>query len=128
MEYTVARYMVRGVENMSEQTFLVLAALADQPKHGYSLIGEVAAMSDGRVKLRASTLYAVLDRLTARELIAHDRDEVENGRLRRYYRLTDLGAAALAAEADRMTASANAARQRLRIRPARTAFNGGNAR
>lgn len=116
------------METMSEQTFLVLAALADRPRHGYALITEVAAMSDGRVRLRASTLYAVLDRLTTRELIARDRDEVDNGRLRRYYRLTEAGAAALGAEADRMTASADAARQRLRIRPRGTAFGGGAAR
>jgi DNA-binding PadR family transcriptional regulator len=102
---------------MSEQTFLVLAALADESRHGYALITEVSALSDGRVKLRASTLYSVLDRLVARELIAHDRDEVEGGRLRRYYRLTEAGAQAVADEADRMAASAHAARERLRLRP-----------
>jgi len=115
------------MENMSEQAFLVLAALADQPRHGYALIAEVAAVSDGRIKLRASTLYAVLDRLTARELIVHDRDEVDNGRLRRYYRLTDAGADALAAEADRMAASADAARRRLRLRVGGTVLGGGEA-
>jgi DNA-binding PadR family transcriptional regulator len=119
--------MVLVVETMSEQTLLVLAALADRPRHGYALITEVEAMSDGRVKLRASTLYAVLDRLLARGLIAHERDEVDNGRLRRYYRLTDQGAEAVSTEADRMAASAKAARERLRLRPARTALGGGKA-
>lgn len=85
-------------------------------------------MSDGRIKLRASTLYAALDRLLARELIAHERDEVDNGRLRRYYRLTDQGAETVREEADRMAASADRARERLRLRPSRPALgNGGTA-
>jgi DNA-binding PadR family transcriptional regulator len=101
------------VDALSEQTFLILAALADQPRHGYGLIGEVASMSDGRVNLRASTLYAALDRLSTRGLVVPDRDEVDNGRLRRYYRLTDDGAAAVQAETERMTTQIRAARRRL---------------
>jgi PadR family transcriptional regulator, regulatory protein PadR len=98
---------------MSEQSFLILAALADQPRHGYGLVTEVAAMSENRVQLRASTLYAALERLVARGLIQPERDEVENGRLRRYYRLTDAGAAAVEAETQRMTTQARAAKRRL---------------
>lgn len=125
LAYTVTRYMVPNVETMSEQAFLVLAALADAPRHGYALITEVATLSEDRVKLRASTLYALLDRLMTRELIVHERDEVDSGRLRRYYRLTDQGAAAVQAEADRMAASANAARERLRLYPGHAALGGG---
>jgi PadR family transcriptional regulator, regulatory protein PadR len=106
------------VDSLSEQAFLVLAALADQPRHGYALVTEVAAMSEGRVQLRASTLYAVLERLTSRALVVHDRDEVDNGRLRRFYRLTDAGAAAIRTETQRMTTQARAARRRLARRDA----------
>ncbi|GAA3265072.1 hypothetical protein GCM10020218_000370 [Dactylosporangium vinaceum] len=102
-----------GVESLSEQSFLILAALADQPRHGYGLVTEVAAMSQDRIQLRASTLYAALERLTGRGLVEPERDEVENGRLRRYYRLTDTGAAAVQAETERMTTQARAAKQRL---------------
>ncbi|GIH16190.1 PadR family transcriptional regulator [Rugosimonospora africana] len=101
------------MDGLSEQSFLILAALADQPRHGYGLVTEVETMSGGRVKLRASTLYAALERLTGRGLVAPDRDEVESGRLRRYYRLTDAGAAAVTAETERMAAQARAARKRL---------------
>ncbi|GAA3455784.1 hypothetical protein GCM10018962_76170 [Dactylosporangium matsuzakiense] len=101
------------VESLSEQSFLILAALADQPRHGYGLVTEVAAMSQDRIQLRASTLYAALERLTGRGLVEPERDEVENGRLRRYYRLTDTGAAAVQAETERMTTQARAAKQRL---------------
>jgi DNA-binding PadR family transcriptional regulator len=116
------------MESLSEQAFLVLAALADRPRHGYALVTEVATMSDGRVQLRASTLYAVLERLAGRELIAHDHDEVENGRLRRFYRLTDAGASAVRAETERMTAQARAAKRRLARRDAQATPGFGVAR
>ena len=53
-------------------------------------------MSGERVALRAGTLYGALERLDADGLIAMDREEVVDGRLRRYYRLTDEGTARLA--------------------------------
>jgi PadR family transcriptional regulator, regulatory protein PadR len=101
------------VDGLSEQSFLILAALADRPRHGYGLVTEVATMSGDRVRLRASTLYAALERLTARGLIEPDHDEVDNGRLRRYYRLTDSGATAVEAEVERMASQARAAKRRL---------------
>jgi DNA-binding PadR family transcriptional regulator len=101
------------MESVSEQSFLILAALADQPRHGYGLVTEVAEMSGGRVQLRASTLYAALERLVGRGLVEPERDEVDNGRLRRYYRLTDAGAALVETETQRMTVQADAAKRRL---------------
>ncbi len=102
--------------SLSEQSFLILAALADRPRHGYGLVTEVAVMSEDRIRLRASTLYAALERLASRGLVQPDRDEVENGRLRRYYRLTDAGAAAVEAETQRMTTQVRAAERRLALR------------
>jgi PadR family transcriptional regulator PadR len=106
------------MDALSEQAFLILAALADRPRHGYGLITEVDSMSAGRVRLRASTLYAALERLCSRGLVAPDHDEVENGRLRRFYRLTDTGADAVQAETERMAAQVKAARHRLARRTA----------
>lgn len=102
-----------GMGSLSEQSFLILTALADRPCHGYALVAEVSAISEGRIELRASTLYAALERLTDRGLVEPDHDEVENGRLRRYYRLTDEGAAEVQTEAQRMAAQARAAKRRL---------------
>lgn len=65
------------------------------------------------MQLRVGTLYGVLDRLTADGLIVLDREEAHEGRLRRYYRLTDEGMRALGAEAERMAAGASAAKQRI---------------
>ena len=96
--------------------FLILTALVDQPRHGYGIVQEVARISGGQVMLKVGTLYGALDRLTAEGLLALDRDEIESGRLRRYYRLTDSGAAQLAAQAQRLAAEAAHATERLRKR------------
>jgi DNA-binding PadR family transcriptional regulator len=98
---------------MQEATFMILTALANGSQHGYGIISEVQEISDGRVKLRPGTLYTALDRLRADELIAVDREEIVDGRLRRYYRLTPAGAKRLSAEAARLQAHATAALTRL---------------
>jgi DNA-binding PadR family transcriptional regulator len=99
---------------MQEATFLILTALADGSQHGYGIIAEVQEISGGRVRLRAGTLYTALDRLRADGLIEVDREEVVEGRLRRYYRLTPHGTGRLAAEAARLQANAAAALTRLK--------------
>lgn len=100
-------------KSMTRAAFLVLTALADQPRHGYGILREVEELSDGEVQLRVGTLYGVLGRLSADGLTVLDREEVRQGRLRRYYRLTDDGVAALDAEAERMAAGAGAAKRRI---------------
>jgi DNA-binding PadR family transcriptional regulator len=99
---------------MQEATFLILTALADGSQHGYGIIAEVQEISGGRVRLRAGTLYTALDRLRTDGLIEVDREEIVEGRLRRYYRLTPGGAGRLAAEAARLQANARAALARLK--------------
>jgi DNA-binding PadR family transcriptional regulator len=100
-------------ESMQEPTFLIMTALAAGAQHGYGIMADVMRISDGRVRLRAGTLYAALDRLKADGLVTSDRDEIVDGRLRRYYRITDVGAEQLAAEVRRMRANAAAAALRL---------------
>jgi PadR family transcriptional regulator len=106
---------------MSGQAFFVLTALAGGPRHGYGIVGEVAELSQGRVKLKIGSLYGVLDRLTAESLIEHDREEAHEGRLRRYYRLTQDGRLALAEEAALRAASARVVRVRLGLSGAEAA-------
>ncbi|MEU6356564.1 PadR family transcriptional regulator [Streptomyces sp. NPDC047072] len=98
---------------MTQAAFFVLTALADQPRHGYGILREVEELSEGSVQMRVGTLYGVLDRLTADGLIVLDHEEVQQGRLRRYYRLTDGGTQALDAEAERLAAGASAAKKRI---------------
>jgi DNA-binding PadR family transcriptional regulator len=101
------------VRAMQEATFLILTSLADGSQHGYGIITDVRQISEGRVQLRAGTLYTALDRLRADGLVALDREEIVEGRLRRYYRLTPEGAGVLAEEAGRLRANATAALRRL---------------
>ena len=107
---------------MREPTFLILTALAPGALHGYGLMQEIGELSRGEVALGAGTLYGALDRLAEQGLIAVDREEAVDGRLRRYYRLTDEGAAVLDAEARRLADNAAEARRRLRSRPAAAQF------
>ena len=101
---------------LREPTFLILTALAAEPRHGYGILRDVEEISGGRVRLRAGTLYTALDRLTSDDWVAVDREEVVGGRLRRYYRLTDPGAARLAEEIERVRATTRVAETRLRAR------------
>ena len=80
---------------LREPTFFVLTALLPGPLHGYGIIKAVEEMSGGRVRLRAGTLYAALERLENAGCVVLDREETEGGPPRRYYRLTDAGRAAL---------------------------------
>jgi DNA-binding PadR family transcriptional regulator len=98
---------------MQEATFLILTALADGSQHGYGIIADVRQISDGRVKLRAGTLYTALDRLRSDGMVEVDKEEIVDGRLRRYYRLTPDGAKVLSEEAARLRANATAALRRL---------------
>jgi PadR family transcriptional regulator PadR len=105
---------------LSEQAFFILTVLADGPCHGYGIVREVSELSDGRVRLKIGGLYGTLDRLVSEGLIKLDREEVTDGRLRRYYRLTGNGLQTLDAETDRLEAFAGLARARLdRARPSR---------
>ncbi|SNY37220.1 PadR family transcriptional regulator [Paractinoplanes atraurantiacus] len=100
---------------MREPTYFILAALQDEPRHGYAIITRAAELSQQRVTLSTGTLYQALDRLSRDGLIEVVRDEVVNGRARRHYALTPDGRTALEVEATRM---AEAARIVLRVRPA----------
>jgi DNA-binding PadR family transcriptional regulator len=100
---------------MQEATFMILTALANGSQHGYGIIADVQEVSGGRVRLRPGTLYTALDRLRADELIGVDREEIVDGRLRRYYRLMPAGTKRLGAEAARLQAHATAALTRLSL-------------
>jgi DNA-binding PadR family transcriptional regulator len=109
-----------ATKSMTEPAFFILTALVDEPRHGYGIVGEISTLSAGRVQLKIGTLYGVLDRLVNDGLVELDREEVHQGRLRRYYRLTESGRHSLADEAERQAANARAATKRLRaLRPAK---------
>src|SRR5262249_4803825 len=99
--------------SMQEATFLILTALAGGSQHGYGIINDVEQISKRRVRLRAGTLYTALDRLRQDDLIAVDREEVVDSRLRRYYRLTPKGEERLREEGARFASHGRVALARL---------------
>jgi DNA-binding PadR family transcriptional regulator len=93
----------------------MLTALADEPRHGYGVMQEVERLSGGTTRLRTGTLYAAFDRLSREGLIEVAREEVVDGRLRRYYRLTDAGCVTLDVESRRRMSVSREALRRLRL-------------
>lgn len=98
---------------MREPTFWILTALAAEPRHGYGIIQDVARLSENAITLQVGTLYTAVDRLVAEGLVEQDHDEVVDGRNRRYYRITDHGAAALSEQTERLRMSIAASTARL---------------
>src|SRR6478752_5090812 len=82
--------------------FHILVALADRDRHGYSIMQDVAARTNGKVRLSAGTLYSAVRRMLEQGLIEELRespDPSSEDERRRYYRLTQLGRDAALAEA-----------------------------
>jgi DNA-binding PadR family transcriptional regulator len=86
-------------------TFHILMALAEEDRHGYAIIQDVAVRTGGELKLSAGTLYRSVQRMLEQGLIVETRErpapELDDER-RRYYRITALGSAVAKAEATRM--------------------------
>jgi DNA-binding PadR family transcriptional regulator len=85
--------------------FNVLLALVDGEKHGYAILKEVTEQTQGEVRLSTGTLYGIIKRLLAEELIVECRRRPAAGMddaRRRYYRVTEAGREVAAAEAVRM--------------------------
>ncbi|MEZ5320273.1 MAG: helix-turn-helix transcriptional regulator [Vicinamibacterales bacterium] len=88
---------------MSPQVFQILLSLADRTLHGYAIIQDIRARTDGAMSLTASTLYAALRRLLDAGLIDElDARPDDDDPRRRYYRITPKGRAAGRAEAARL--------------------------
>jgi DNA-binding PadR family transcriptional regulator len=98
------------MKGMRRSGFLILSALAVEPLHGYGIILAVERMSGGEVRLAVGTLYGALDRLAGEAQVEVDHEEVVQGRLRRYYRLTGSGRVALAEELTRRERELSAVR------------------
>jgi DNA-binding PadR family transcriptional regulator len=103
------------VTELREATYLAMIALAGEPLHGYGIIKEVQRLSRGRSDMKAGTLYALLDRLEAEGLVQVDSEEVVEGRLRRYYELTEKGTTVLADESRQRSTISREALRRLRV-------------
>ena len=96
-------------------TFHILVALADDDRHGYAIIQDIAARTGGELKLSAGTLYRSIHRMLEQGLLAETRErpapELDDER-RRYYRITPFGTAVAKAEARRLAQLLRMARAR----------------
>jgi DNA-binding PadR family transcriptional regulator len=89
----------------------ILIALGDGERHGYSIMQDVAARTEGRVRMSPGTLYGSIKRMLAEGLI----EELTTGAAgaderRRFYRITRFGRRVAAAEAQRLTSLLSQAR------------------
>jgi DNA-binding PadR family transcriptional regulator len=89
--------------------FHVLLALLDGPRHGYGLMQDVEALSDGALQIGPGTLYTAIKRLRASRLISETGADADR---RRCYRLTRKGKTVAEEEARRMSALVRLARKR----------------
>jgi DNA-binding PadR family transcriptional regulator len=104
---------------LTPAVFHILVALADGESHGYAIMQDAARRSGGTVRLGAGTLYGAISRLLEGGLIEEcdERPDPEmDDTRRRYYRLTHLGGAVLAAETKRMKDLVRAAQSTKAIR------------
>ena len=88
-------------------TLHILVALTSGEKHGYAIMGEVEALSDGAVRMGPGTLYGSVKRMLADGLIEETQSRTDpelDDQRRRYYRLTGLGERVCAAELQRLQA------------------------
>ena len=89
----------------------ILLALADGPRHGYSIMQEVAARTDGRVRVWPAAMYGMLRELEELDLIVESaKRPSDDDERRRYFALTPLGTRVLTAEVRRLEAIVDHAR------------------
>jgi DNA-binding PadR family transcriptional regulator len=93
----------------SDPALLILASLADGPKHGYGMMNDIETMTG--VRLGAGTLYGALARLESSGLIA----ALPADDRRRPYQLTAKGAAALREQLNLLQKLATAGLKRLAV-------------
>lgn len=76
---------------------LILEAVEQEPSHGYRIAQRIKERSKGVLDFKEGTLYPALHKLENEGLVASS-EEIENGRARRYYRITKSGRAVLATD------------------------------
>jgi len=100
---------------LTTTVFHILLSLADQERHGYGIMQEVEAMTEGRIQMGPGTLYGAIKRMLAADLIEESDerpDPEQDDERRRYYRLTGLGRRILSFETQRLTDLVNVAQSK----------------
>src|SRR5688572_6937036 len=112
---TVKHEEVNALLPLPPATFHILTALADADRHGYAIIQDISARTQGELHMSAGTLYRSIQRMQEQGLIVETRQrpapEDDDDR-RRYYKITAFGLAVARAEARRLTQMVKLARAR----------------
>jgi DNA-binding PadR family transcriptional regulator len=101
---------------LTPPVFHILLALADEERHGYGIMQDVARQTNDALQLGPGTLYGCLKRMLAAGLIeeSDERPDLElDDERRRYYRMTALGRSTVRAEASRLAEAVSAAKAKL---------------
>lgn len=102
---TVEANDVQAMLPLPPATFHILLALTNDVRHGYAIIQDVEASTNGELRLSAGTLYRSVARMVEQGLIAEvaKRRTLADDERRRYYRITPFGTAVARAEMRRLT-------------------------
>ena len=117
MRHVAEKNNANTAKPLSEPVLLILMSLAGQPRHGYALMKDVEALSEGRVRLSTGTLYGALRRLLADGCI-EPFDQEDTSREKQAYQLTRVGLRQLETEVDRLKQLTRTATLQLRTREA----------
>ena len=93
----------------SDPEMLILASLADGPKHGYAIMKDIELFSGN--KIGPGTLYTAITRLVEKGLIEAQPTEERQ----RPYRITASGVSSLSSQLESMRRIANVGFRRLRF-------------
>src|SRR5215472_8584821 len=101
---------------LTPPVFHILLALADEERHGYGIMQDVARQTGGALQLGPGTLYGCLKRMQTAGLVEESEERPDpalDDERRRYYRMTTLGRRIARAEAQRLAGAVTVAMSRL---------------
>ena len=101
---------------LTPPVFHILLALADEERHGYGIMQDVARQTGDALQLGPGTLYGCLKRMLAAGLVEESEERPDpslDDERRRYYRMTALGNRVVRAETQRLTGALSAAKAKL---------------
>ena len=100
---------------LTPPVFHILLALADEERHGYGIMQDVARQTNDALQLGPGTLYGCLKRMLAAGLIEESEERPDpalDDERRRYYRMKPLGERTVRAEAQRIAGALAAAKSK----------------
>jgi DNA-binding PadR family transcriptional regulator len=104
-----------NIQPLTPAVFHILLALSSGERHGYGIMKQVEADSQGKVTMGPGTLYGSLKRMLDAGLVRESDKRVDpemDDERRIYYQITGVGAQALAAELERYQRIVAVAQQR----------------